>query len=187
MRWILFAIVTYILIVVQTTVGRILTLEMRAIGTIVPDLIASLAVFIALYAREATDAMIAGVVLGFALDLTTAGGSGSTAVVGPMAIIYAFAARGLFTVREAFFRERIFTRMLMTLLFCLLTHGLWVTAQSLLGGGSTTWSEYRGMLLQAVMVSVYSALLGPVLIWFFAKKQRWMIRPSPGLWRRTRR
>ena len=175
MRWIPFVILAYVLIVVQTTVGRLLMIESGAVGTIGPDLLAPLVVFIALYARRPTDTMIAACILGFALDLTTAGGSGSGAVVGPMPIVYALCARALFEVREAFFRDRILTRAFLTLLFCLFAHTLWVTAQSLLAYRVTTWSEYGGMLVQAMVGAGYSAVLAPALIWAFEKGRRWII------------
>lgn len=187
MRWIPFAILVYVLILVQTTVGRVLMVERLAIGTVGPDLLAPLVVFIALYVRRATDAMIAACVLGFALDLTTAGGSGSDAVVGPMPILYALGARALFEVREAFFRQRILTKIFLTLSFCLFTHFLWVTVQSLLAHRVTAWSEYGLMLVQASAVSAYSAVLAPMLIWVFEKGQRWIVLIPAGRSRRLRR
>jgi len=186
MRWILFVILAWLLIVVQTSVGGVLGVDFFSIGVIVPDLLAPLAVFAALYVRSVTDAMLAACVLGFALDLTTAGAGAATTVVGPMAITYALAARGLFQVREAFFRQRVGTRMLLTALFCLVAHGLWVTIQSLLAYKFTTWGEYGRMVLQAAGISGYSALLAPLELWAFCKAQSYLLAVPPGRFRRRR-
>ncbi|MCK4277401.1 MAG: hypothetical protein KAX78_12855, partial [Phycisphaerae bacterium] len=79
MRWIPFVIFAYILILLQTTVAGLLVISPGAIGPVGPDLMAILAVFVALNVRRAADAMIAGWILGLALDLT-AGGVGGGAV-----------------------------------------------------------------------------------------------------------
>ena len=92
MRWVFFLILTWIILIVQTTVGRLITFDTSVIGAIGPDLLAPLAVFVALYARQRRDAMLAGCVLGFALDLGAAGGPDAGAVVGVMPIAYALAA-----------------------------------------------------------------------------------------------
>ena len=187
MQWVMFIILTWVLIILQTTVGQILSFETVSLGTIGPDLLASLAVFAVLSVRTATDAMLAACVLGIALDVTTVGAAGSVAVIGPMPIAYALAARVMFEVREAFFRERVGTQMLLTLLFCLVAHGLWVTFQSLFAYGLTTWAEYWRMILQAAAVSAYSGLLAPIMLWLFGKARRWLITAPVGRARRNRR
>ena len=187
MRWIFFLILSYVMILIQTSAGRILTFDTHWFGTIGPDLLAPLAVFTALYVRRTTDVMIVACILGFALDLTTAGSSGSAAVIGPMVIAYALAARGLLGVREAFFRDRPLTQMLLTFLFCLFAHCLWVTLQSILGYDFATFSEYGRMLVQAVGISCYSGILGPILLSLFIKGRRWLIAAPAGRSRRRAR
>jgi len=187
MRWVFFLILMWLLTLVQTSVVGVLGVDLFGAGVIVPDLLGPLAVFVALYVRSVTDAMLAACALGFALDLTTAGTGASATVVGPMAITYALAARGLFRVREAFFRQRLGTRMLLTLLFCLVAHGLWVTAQSLLAYGSTTWGEYARMLGQAAGISAYSALLAPLELWALCNSRNWLLAAPPSRSRRARR
>jgi uncharacterized membrane protein len=187
MRWILLVIGIWVLVIVQTTMGQILTFETRWLGAIGPDLLASLAVFVALYAQNAADTMIAAFLLGFALDATAFGGSGGMAVIGPMAIAYGLAARALFAVREAFFRQRVLARIVLTLLFCLFAHGLWVTSQAILAGSAEAWSNYGRMLLQASAISVYSAALAPGMFWVFDRLRRRIMSEPTGRSRYARR
>ena len=180
MRWVPFAILTCLLIVVQTTVGRILTFNSSAIGTIGPDLLAIAAVFVALHVRAELDAVIAAWMLGLMLDLAAAGGTGSTTVVGPMPIAYALAAWTIFRIREAFFRERMSSRAFLSLLFCALSHGVWVTVQSLFAGGTATWAGYGSLLLQAAGLALYTAVLTPLGFWGLLRIRKWIFFASPG-------
>jgi len=175
MRWIPFAIFAYVLVVLQATLGRILTIHLGGVGHVGPDLLAVLGLMLVLYLRSGTDAALAAGLLGLALDLTTAGGPGGATVVGPMALGYAAAAWVVFQVREAFFRERLTTRFLLTLLFCLIAHGLWVTLQSVRFLGDGSWAAYGASLLQAVVNSVYTALLAPLVMVGLDRVRRWMI------------
>jgi cell shape-determining protein MreD len=172
MRWIPFVILAWVMVLLQTTFARLLTTDAFAVGTVGPDLLASLAVFAALYAQRPRDALVAAWVLGMALDLATAGGPGGGSLVGPMSLGYVLGAKVVYSVREAFFRDRLAARALMCLLFCLIAHCFWVTAQSVLSWGRTPWGAYRGMLVQAGLVSVCSALLAPVLVAVFAAARR---------------
>jgi hypothetical protein len=79
-----------------------------------------------------------------------------------MPIAYALVAGLIFRVREAFFRDRAMTQVLVALFFVLLSHGLWVTIQALRAGG-IAWADYRRYLLQVLLVAVYSAVLTPLL------------------------
>jgi len=186
MRWIFFVILAWLLVVVQTTLGRLLTYEGLTIGTIGPDLVAPLAVFLSLCVRRSTDAAIAACLLGFLLDLTTGAANGSFAVVGPMAMGYALAGKMLFHVREAFFRQRLGTQVLLTLGFGLIAHGVWVSLQSLLAYGQTSWGEYGRMLLQAAAISGCSAVLAPLEFYLLNKAEGWLVPLPAGRARRRR-
>jgi hypothetical protein len=183
MRWVFFLILTWVLLIVQTTVGGFITLDTSAIGPIGPDLLAPLGVFVALYARQGIDAVLAASLLGFALDLGTGGGPGSGAVVGVMPIAYALAAWGLFSFRDAFFRGHVLTRALLTFLFCLVVHFAWVTLQSLLGWN---WSGYWAILAQVVGLAIYTGVLAPGAMFLLDRARRWLIRPSMGRSRQRR-
>jgi len=159
-RWIFFIMFVYVTLVMQTTVGGLLVIHTDWAGPIAPDFLAIVAVFVAMAVRNGADAGLACWALGFGLDL--ASGPGATTVVGPMAIAYALGGLVIFQLREAIFRDKIVTQVVMVLLFAAATHGLWVTLQAVLTR-SLTWSEYGDTLLQALMLSVYSAVLAPLL------------------------
>lgn len=176
MRWIPFILVAYVVILLQSSLGRMLTFVFQ-IGAIGPDLAASLAVFVALRARSGLDAMLAAWVLGLALDLATGGGPGSSTVVGPMSLAYALTAGMVFRIREALFRERALTQATVTLLFCLISHGLWVTMQSV-RLGEIGWHDYMGLLGQVALVSIYTALLAPLMHYLLSRVERLIVVPA---------
>jgi len=159
MRWVPFLILAYLVLLVQTTVGRLLSFDVTSVGTVGPDLLAILAVFAALHVRSEVDAMLAGLALGLAVDLTTAGGPGVVTRVGPMPIGYVLGALVVFRIREAFFRERALTQAFLAAVFCAVAHGFWVTAQSLL---AMKWDDYGEMLFQAGCLAAYTAALMPL-------------------------
>ncbi|MDP7637511.1 MAG: rod shape-determining protein MreD [Phycisphaerae bacterium] len=171
MRWVGFAILVYVTLLVQTTVAAIL-FRLELLGPIVPDLAAIVAVFIALSARRGPDAMIAAWILGLGMDLMICGGGGAQTAVGPMAIAYALSAALVYRVREAFFYDRPLAQVLLTVLFCLAAHLGWVTLQTLLG---FTWSGYGSWLLKAVGISLYTAVLAPFVCLGLKRCGRWFL------------
>lgn len=176
MRWVPFLILMYGVLLVQTTVGRILTFQRTAWGTIGPDIAAIVAVYLALHLRDGLDLAIATWTLGLAVDLTTAGPA-----VGPMAVAYLAAGAAVLKLREAVFRERPAAQMLMALVFCLLAHGLWVTVQSVgLPPASRSWGQYVWMLKQACILAIYTAVLMPPGHWALARIERFLIAPQSG-------
>lgn len=174
MRWAPFLVLTYVTLVLQTSLVRAVTFSVAA-GTVQPDLLALTAVFVALSVREGLDAMLAAWALGLAADLTTG------AAIGVMPVAYALGASLVFRMREAFFRDRISTRIVLTLLFCLVAHGLWVTAQSAL---AWQWGAYGRVMIQAAMVSAYTAVVAPPLQWVLAKGESLLLGPPAGRGRR---
>ncbi len=179
MHWIPFAIATYIVVLLQTTLGGVLTLTGTGIGTIGPDFAAILAVYVALHGRKAADVMIAGWILGFALDLTASG-----AALGVMALAYALAAGGVFRIREAFFQERALTQALLVVAFCAVTHGVWVTAQYARASDLMAASDYVRLLLQAGALALYTGLLTPLVNMALQYCRAWLIPMPTGRSRR---
>jgi len=165
MRWVPFVVLAYLAVLVQTTLGQLLVFQWRSVGAVGPDLLAVVAVFLAMYA-PGIDALIAAWALGILVDLTTAGGAGALTRVGPMGISYVLAAYVLVQLREAFFRERLASQFILTLLFCAIAHGLWIVAQSLLAGN---WTDTADMLLQAGCVALYTAAVMPLGHWLLRK------------------
>ena len=184
MRWVPFLILAWVLVLIQTTFGRALTIPTSSLGSIGPDLPALLAVFVTFYVRTWPDAMLAAWALGLAMDLTSAGGTGASTALGPMAIAYSVTAGLLFRVREAFFRERALTQGVLTLGFCLLAHGAWVTGQTFLAAGAVDWSAYGRVMLQAAALACYTAMLMPLAHLGLGKIQRLFLATPVGPGRR---
>jgi cell shape-determining protein MreD len=170
-RWILFLIVTYVALVVQTTVGGLLVVH-TGVGPIAPDLLAMVAVFVAMAVRNGTDAGLACWVLGLGLDL--ASGPGGTTVVGPMAVAFGLGGLAIFRLRETLFRDKVVTQVVMVLLFTAATHMLWLTLQAIFTR-SLTWGDYGDALLQAVMIGAYSAALAPLIHAFLLRHERLLL------------
>jgi rod shape-determining protein MreD len=175
-RWVPFLILVYMVLLVQTTVGRILTFQRTAWGTVGPDLAAIVAVYLALHLRDGMDLAITAWTLGLAVDLTTAGPA-----VGPMALAYLAAGAVVLKLREAVFRERAAAQMLMAMVFCLLAHGLWVTVELLwLPPVNRSWAQYGWMLKQASVLAIYTAALMPLGHWVLGRAERFLIAPQSG-------
>ncbi|MCD4825132.1 MAG: rod shape-determining protein MreD [Phycisphaerae bacterium] len=179
MRWIPFLIFAWLFILIQMTLGKILTFDRLEMGPVGPDLLALMAVFVAMNVRNVIDGMLAGWALGFLLDLTTAGGAGGVTCVGPMAISYAVGVWMVFRLRETVFLDRALPQIVFAGLFCLVTHVLWVTAQSVLGSGEMSLGDYGGAILQVLICSLYTALLMPLVYFLLSRIRGWLIIPPP--------
>ena len=178
MRWIPFIILTYFILLLQTSVVGLISFSFGSVGTVEPDLLAIVAVFVALSARNGVDVMLAAWALGLAADLTTGGGAGAATALGPMSLAYMLGAGAVFKVREAFFRDRPFTKGMLVLTFCLLAHPTWVTLQTLRASGAMGWSDYGKLLVQALMLSLYTAVLSPFVFVVLSKLSGWILPPQ---------
>ncbi|MFA6133105.1 MAG: hypothetical protein WC869_03695 [Phycisphaerae bacterium] len=187
MRWIPFVILVYLVILIQTTLGRVLTFSGGGLGMIGPDLAAIVAVFIALRLRDGTEVAIAAWTLGLAVDLTTPGGVGLVTAVGPMSLGYCLAVSAVYRTRDAFFRERPASQAMLTLMFCLIAHALWVSLQTVFAQGVTrSWGNYGEALVQAMLLSAYTAVLAPLGCWVLTRCERILIPVQAGRARRGR-
>lgn len=187
MRWIPFIILTYFVLLLQTSVVGLISFSAGSAGTVAPDLLAIVAVFVALGARYGVDALLAAWALGLAADLTTGGGAGAATVLGPMSLAYMLAAGVVFKMREAFFRDRAFTKVMLALAFCLLAHPIWVTLQTLRASGAMTWADYGKLLVQALLLSLYTAVLAPLVLAVLSKLSGWILPPQGRGMRRSYR
>ena len=171
MRWIPFVILIYVAVLVQVASGA-LPIQFILTGNIAPDIPAIIAVFFALSLRDPRDAMMAAWSLGLAMDLRLCGMGGAVTAVGPMAIAYTLGAGVIFRVREAFFRERALARALLTLLFCIIVHSMWVTMQTILG---FAWSAWWPAIARAIGISIYTALIAPLVCVVLQRCSGWFI------------
>lgn len=154
MRWIYFVLLALAVLLVQTTIVRIIWIP-TAVGDIAPVLPAAMAVFIAMFARSGIDAALAGWALGLALDMSLAGGEG----MGLLALLFAAGAGAVYRIREALFCERTLTQALMGLAFCLFVLEAWVGYQVVFG--DVPRADFAARALQALGVSVYTAVVTP--------------------------
>ncbi len=182
MRWAGFGIFAYLFVMIQMTLGNILVLDRLAMGPVGPDFMVIFALFIAFKARDSLDAMIAGWVLGILIDLTTAGGG---SCVGAMAILFSLMCWIVFSIREGIFSDHAITQMIMAGFFCLITHGLWITIQSLVAF-DISWGEYGSLLLQVLLSAVYTAILTPIVYYGLLLLRGYLLLPLPMRSPRTR-
>ncbi len=177
MRWIYFILLALVALLIQTTVGQVLWFR-TSLGWIGPVFPATVAVFVALYARSATDAALAGWTLGFGLELTLSGGG-----MGLWALLYAAAAAGIYRIREGFFRERVVTQMFLGFLFCVFVHELWVTYDVLVAAPAGGGLAHKAAL-QALGVSAYTAVLTPLIFVPLRRVERLIVAAPSGRDRR---
>ncbi len=188
MRWVPFVILVYVTVLVQTTLGRVMTFHTAGMGRVGPDLAAIVAVFLALRLRDGVELALAAWALGLAVDLASGAGGGLGAAVGPMALAYVVASAAVFRLREEMFRERPVVQVLLAAIFCLLAHGIWVTFQSvLLENGQGGWARYWRTMKQAVALAAYTAVLAPIGCWILGKCERLLIAVQAGRSRHGRR
>jgi len=174
-RWVYFILLTVAVIVVQTTVGQVLWVR-TPVGLVGPVFPAMVAVFVTLSVRSGTDAALAAWVLGLSVDLTLSGrGMGLTA------LLYAAAAAGIFRVREAFFRDRVFPQMVLGFAFCLFVQGLWAAWAAAWSSGTVGFGR---LLVQALGVSAYTAALTPLACRALRRVGRWLAVVPSGAERR---
>lgn len=183
MRWVGFGIFAYIFVMIQMTLGGILTLDRLAMGPVGPDFMVIFAIFVAFNARDVIDAMIAGWVLGILIDLTTGGGG---SCVGPMGILYSLMCRVVFSIREGIYSDRALTQMIMAAIFCVVTHGLWVTIQSIIAF-DISWGSYASLLFQVLLSAVYTAVLTPMVYYGLILSRGYLLDQIPKRGSRPRR
>lgn len=172
MRWIPFILLTYVALLAQTTGGILLAVHTDSAGAVFPDLLAVMAVFIALNLRNQHEVVIGCWLLGMGLDLTS-GGQGWA--VGPMAIAYSAGGFVIFKLRETFFRDSIISQTFLSAIMALSAHVLYVTLQSILSFGSSSLALYGQQLLQACLLALYTAVAAPAVLSVMSKIERLFI------------
>ena len=183
MRWIPFIILAYLLIQMQTTIGKVLTFPHTPIGPIGSDLAAILALYLAMQLRSASEVGLACWATGLAVDLASGAAVGAATRVGPMAVSYALGGLLVYRMRDAFFRERMVSQALMGLVLAGVAHLLWVLLQALLSG---QWGAWWPSTLQAMALSIYTALAAPLGCRLLDRVQRWLVAAPAGRSRRGR-
>jgi rod shape-determining protein MreD len=171
MRWGYFLLAVLAGVMVQTTVAQVLWFQ-TPVGWVGPEVLAMVAVFVALNVRSATDAALAGWTLGMAMDLTLSGEG-----MGLLGLLYAAVAAGMFHFRRAFFREKVLTQMLLSLGFCLMVYEAWTLYDLLLRAAPA--AEYGRRGVQVLGLSAYTGVLAPMTYAGLRRVQRLLLAGQP--------
>jgi len=155
MRWLLFILISIVGIIFQNTVCQLLWFR-TSVGWIGPDILVGIAIFSALFSRSGTDAAICGWILGFLLDLTI---TAPAPPAGLLPLLYAGAAAGIFQIRDALFKEKILTQMILAFLFCIIVYGLWLSWDAAINRMITPLDG----ALQLIGVALYCAIITPII------------------------
>lgn len=159
MRWVAFALLVYLVTVLQSSV-----VPYFAVHTIRPDLMVILAVHYALAART-HDAVIACWIIGLAIDLTSLSYPGH-ANVGVHALSLGMIGWLIVKLRDLTFRESVVTQLLFTfaakfaLSILVGVHMLYVLGER---------DRFGEILTTAAYAAVYTAILGPYGHWILRR------------------
>jgi rod shape-determining protein MreD len=165
MRWPVFLVAAFIVLVLQFSLRDVLTL--RTIGSISPDFVASLAVFVCLFAPRST-ALWACWLLGLAMDLGPPAGAMKWHLVGPHALGYVFGGYLVLQLRTMVFRRRAITAGLVTCLFLIASGVLatfLLTVRSWYLEDTPLYYAPLGELWERIKIAVYSGLVGVPFGW----------------------
>ena len=171
MRWIPFLLVVFAALLLQTTLVQALWLPTR-FGWMGPELLAAMAVFVALNVRSGSDAALAGWTLGMAIDLTLSGEG-----MGLLSLLYAAAAAGVWQVRRSFFREKILSQAILALGFCLVVYGVWSLFELLVGAHPA--GDYGDRAMQVLGLAVYTAVVAPVVYGLLRRMHKLLLAGPP--------
>lgn len=190
MRWTIFIIITLLLLALEISLRVVLRLE--SIGRISPSFLASLLVFLGLFAPR-QQALWGALVLGILLDLCTPlqqPGAGDLYIIGPYALGYVTACFMIVQVRAMVFRRRLLTFCMLTMFALALTAIVSVTIYMVRSWLPWTDGLYPTMpsafseLTRGLGIAVYSALLAIPLGWLLIHSARlWrfaQLTPSRG-------
>jgi len=156
-RWLLLAILAYVLLVVQVTLFVPGALAVAVHGHWVrPDLVLLVGVFVALY-FEPRQTLVAGCCFGLAADLASVTGR-----LGLNALLFTAVLVGLSLIRGVLNRRWVLTQSVVAFGVVLLVHGAGYVAARYLGGGPV--APLRS-LEEAALDAVYAGVLAPYVIW----------------------
>jgi rod shape-determining protein MreD len=158
MKWLSFAILAVLTVVLQTTV-----VQKMAIQSIWPDWMFVLAAYYALWGPW-PEAAIAAWILGLLVDLQ------SLDRIGLHAFTYGAAAWGIMRLRQVVFRDHPLTQITLTLAFTLgvqLVVGLYRQWGPGMEVSTTAW------WWPALFTAVYTAACAPYLHWLLIRLNRW--------------
>lgn len=176
MRWPVFAFFAFVCVVAQLSLRNVLTLE--SLGFVTPDIVACLAVFVALFAHR-TSALWACWGLGLAMDLAPQLTRDGGHVIGPNALGYVFGGYMVLQLRTMVFRRRAVTLGFLTFVFvlaasvvavALLTVRGWYAADNpMTSGALEEFMRRSGIALYSGIIAIPLGWLlgGTIRLWGF--------------------
>lgn len=160
MRWFVFFMLLMVLLTLQTTLAtRLAWMGVR------PDWLLILVVFIAFHA-DRRDAVIAGWCVGFCADLM------SIERLGVIALTYSLIALAIVSTRDALFRYRWTTHVLVTFLACILVRTAWTAYRTTMY--DTDDSLMSDLGVNVLAVSLYTALWAPLFHSTLQRMGKWL-------------
>lgn len=169
MRWIVFVIVLFVTLALQTAVAPFL-----AVQTVRPDFAALLAIHIAL-AAPALEAPLAACLVGLAVDLLSSS-YGARANVGAGALAYGLVALVIVRVRKHTFRDHALTYFVFALLGTTMIHALRMAHMLYVTDSLSRWP---GGVVAVIGWGVYAAAISPYAHWLLRRSRLiWGAGPS---------
>jgi rod shape-determining protein MreD len=161
MKWVPFAILATITIVLQTTIVS----QLLDIGDVYPDWMFILAVHYALHGAW-PDAAIAAWILGLLVDLQ------SFETVGLFAFCYGLAACVVLRIRKALFREHFVTHIVVTfiLTFCV-QFVAWIYFSW--RADTKAAADISSAFTMSLLTAAYTGFCAPYLHWVLLRMRRW--------------
>ncbi len=164
MRWVTFAILAGLCLVLQTALAPHL-----AIGEIRPDWLFVLAVFYAVMGPW-PDACLGAWVLGLLIDLESVNGSAGYGHLGLFAFSFGGTAWLIYHVRDLVFREHWLTHTILTFLGAMLVQSVVALYRSATAPEGT--SPATGVWTYAVLTALYTTFWAPYFHWLLIRMRR---------------
>lgn len=167
MKWVPFAILAVVTIVLQTTIVN----HTLVLGEVCPDWMFILAVHYALHGPW-PNAAIAAWILGLLVDLQTTDPTG-TGTIGLFAFSYGLAACVIVRVRRALFRDHFVTHIAVTFVMTFCVQFL-VQLYFVWRPPTQAAAQLSSAFVLALLTAAYTAFCAPYLHWGLLKLRRWM-------------
>ncbi len=156
MRWVNFAILVFILLVIQTSIGRIFGLGPQRIA---PDLLLILAAVL-VFRIGNTESLVACWILGLLKDLSC------DSVLGGYALSFGLVGFLVIYLREWLYMEHPLAIMFVVFVSCFAVDQLSFLVEQL---KSSTTVDYKGQSFEMLFSALFSAALSPYGQWFLVK------------------
>ena len=177
MRWFGFIILALTAVALQVSAVAAIRVELGLWGlSLGVDLVAILAVLVALRVRQGSDALLGAWGLGLLIDLSVI-----ASPIGLYALTFTLAAGMIVQVRDAVFSDNPLTQAGMAFTFCLVAHGLARLFVNLYVRREA--GLFSRELVQVLLVAACTAFVGPIVL-ALMRRLDWLIVVRPSRQRR---